>query len=134
MRDRRLSTSRSAWVRAFACEDLRPLIVCRGPIRKEALDTFREMGMTHVGMLLSEKDSIVYTNALAPELREQAPDHVHRVQDYSGANKEERIKRTREIVSIAKAHGYDSIFAGYGFMAEDEDFVAAIEAAGLRFI
>lgn len=133
-KNRRLSQSPSAWVRSFACEDLRPLIVCRGPIRKEALDTFKEMGMTHVGMLLSEKDSIVYTNALAPELREHDPKRVHRVQDYSGATKEERVKRTQEIIAIAKANNYDSVFAGYGFMAEDEDFVRAIEEGGLTFI
>src|SRR5512144_885234 len=69
-RDRRLSASPSAWVRSFSCEDLRPLIVCRGPIRKEAMDVFEEMGIAHYGMLLSEKDSIVYANALAPELRQ----------------------------------------------------------------
>jgi acetyl/propionyl-CoA carboxylase alpha subunit len=134
-RDRRLSTSPSAWVRSFACEDLRPLIVCRGPIRKEAMDVFEEMGISHCGILLSEKDSIVYPNALAPELR-QLSDHrrVHRVPDYSGATKEERVERMNQIVQIAKDNGYDSVFAGYGFMAEDEEFVATIERAGLKFI
>jgi acetyl/propionyl-CoA carboxylase alpha subunit len=134
-RDRRLSTSSSAWARSFACEDLRPLIVCRGPIRKEAMDVFEEMGISHCGILLSEKDSIVYANALAPELR-QLSDHrrVHRVPDYSGATKEERVERMNQIVQIAKDNGYDSVFAGYGFMAEDEEFVATIERAGLKFI
>ena len=47
-KDRRLSRSSSEWVRSFACEDLKPLIVCRGPIRKETMDVFAEMGMTHV--------------------------------------------------------------------------------------
>jgi acetyl/propionyl-CoA carboxylase alpha subunit len=134
-RDRRLGTSGSEWVRSFACEDLKPLIVCRGPIRKEALDVFDEMGMTHVGILLSEKDSIVYPNALSPELRQiKNPNNVHRVPDYTGASKEERVERIGQIIQIAKDNGYDSIFAGYGFMAEDEEFVAAIENAGLNFI
>ena len=70
-RDRRLGQSPSPWVRSFACEDLKPLIVCRGPIRKEAMDVFEEMGITHYGILLSEKDSIIYPNALAPELRQR---------------------------------------------------------------
>ena len=52
-KDRRLSRSASAWVRSFACEDLKPLIVCRGPIRKEAMDVYGEMGITHYGILLS---------------------------------------------------------------------------------
>ncbi len=134
-RDRRLSKSTSEWVRSFSCEDLKPLIVCRGPIRKEAMDVYQEMGISHYGILLSEKDSIVYPNALAPELRQLTDSNrVHRVPDYSGASKEERVERINQIIGIAKDNGYDSIFAGYGFMAEDEEFVAAIEKAGLKFI
>ncbi|MDO3378251.1 biotin/lipoyl-containing protein [Geoalkalibacter halelectricus] len=134
-RDRRLSQSSSAWARSFACEDLKPLIVCRGPIRKEAMDVYEEMGISHYGILLSEKDSIVYPNALAPELRQLTDSRrVHRVPDYTGASKEERVERIHQIIQIAKDNGYDSIFAGYGFMAEDEEFVGAIEKAGLTFI
>jgi acetyl/propionyl-CoA carboxylase alpha subunit len=134
-RDRRLGTSASEWVRSFSCEDLKPLIVCRGPIRKEAMDVYQEMGITHYGILLSEKDSIVYPNALAPELRQLTDSNrVHRVPDYTGASKEERVERIHQIIRIAQDNGYDSIFAGYGFMAEDEEFVAAIEKAGLTFI
>jgi acetyl/propionyl-CoA carboxylase alpha subunit len=134
-RDRRLGTSASEWVRSFSCEDLKPLIVCRGPIRKEAMDVYQEMGITHFGILLSEKDSIVYPNALAPELRQLTDSNrVHRVPDYTGASKEERVERIHQIIRIAQDNGYDSIFAGYGFMAEDEEFVAAIEKAGLSFI
>nr|WP_320114786.1 biotin/lipoyl-containing protein [uncultured Desulfuromonas sp.] len=134
-RDRRLSQSPSAWVRSFSCEELKPLIVCRGPIRKEAMDVYDEMGITHYGILLSEKDSIVYPNALSPELRKLTDNsRVHRVPDYSGASKEERVERIGQIIGIAKDNGYNAIFAGYGFMAEDDEFVAAIEEAGLNFI
>ncbi|HXE96811.1 MAG TPA: biotin/lipoyl-containing protein [Dongiaceae bacterium] len=134
-RTRKLSKSSSEWVRSFSCEDLKPLIVCRGPIRKEAMDVYDEMGITHFGILLSEKDSIIYPNALAPELRQLTDSRrVHRVPDYSGASKEERVERINQIIRMAIDNGYDSIFAGYGFMAEDEEFVAAIEKAGLKFI
>ena len=134
-RDRKLSQSDSAWVRSFSCEELKPLIVCRGPIRKEAMDVYDEMGISHYGILLSEKDSIIYPNALSPELRKLTDNsRVHRVPDYSGASKEERVERIGQIIGIAKDNGYDSIFAGYGFMAEDDEFVAAIEDAGLKFI
>jgi hypothetical protein len=93
------------------------------------------MGMDHFGILLSEKDSIVYANALAPELRQLTDStRVHRVPDYTGASKEERVERIGQIIQIAHDNGYDSIFAGYGFMAEDEEFVACIEKAGLKFI
>lgn len=134
-KDRRLSQSDSEWVRSFSCEELRPLIVCRGPIRKEAMDVYEEMGISHYGILLSEKDSIVYPNALSPELRQLTDNsRVHRVPDYTGASKEERVERIQQIISIARDNGHDSIFAGYGFMAEDDEFVAAIEDAGLKFI
>ncbi|MFA7402746.1 MAG: biotin/lipoyl-containing protein [Pelobacteraceae bacterium] len=134
-RNRKLSKSASEWVRSFSCEDLKPLIVCRGPIRKEAMDVYEEMGISHYGILLSEKDSIIYPNALAPELRQLTDStRVHRVPDYSGASKEERVERINQIIQMAIDNGYDSIFAGYGFMAEDEEFVAAIEKAGLKFI
>ena len=62
------------------------------------------------------------------------PDRIHRVPDYSGATKEEREQRITDIIHIAHQHGYNAIFAGYGFMAEDEQMVAAMEAAGLTFI
>ena len=63
-RNRRLGSQGSAWVRGFGCEDMRPLIICRGPIRREAMDVFEEMGITGFGILLSEKDSIclLYTS------------------------------------------------------------------------
>lgn len=134
-RDRRLGRRHTSWVTQFDCTHMRPLIICRGPIRKEAMDVFEEMGISHYGILLSEKDSIVYQDALAPELRTLTePERVHRVPDYTGANKEERNQRIAQIISIAKDNGYNSIFAGYGFMAEDEAMVAAMEGAGLNFI
>ena len=134
-RDRRLGRRPSSWVNQFDCSHIRPLIICRGPIRKEAIDVFREMGINHIGILLSEKDSIVYQNALAPELRVMSdPDRIHRVPDYTGANKEERNQRIQQIIGITRENDYNAVFAGYGFMAEDETMVAAMEAAGLNFI
>lgn len=133
--DRRLGNSRSQWVRSFTCTDMHPLIICRGPIRKEAMDVFDEMGIDRYGILLSEKDSITYTHALAPELRKLTdPSRVHRVPDYTGASKEERNERIQQIISIAHENGYNAVFAGYGFMAEDEDMVRSMESAGLNFI
>jgi acetyl/propionyl-CoA carboxylase alpha subunit len=132
---RQLDDHPSPWVMSFDCRDMKPLIICRGPIRKEAMDVFDEMGINNYGILLSEKDSIIYTNALAPELRKLTnPSRVHRVPDYTGANKEERHQRIRQIVQIATENGYNSIFAGYGFMSEDAEMVQAMEDAGLIFI
>lgn len=134
-RDRRLGLADSPWIKSFDCSHIRPLIICRGPIRKETMDVFEEMGIQHYGILLSEKDSIVYQNALAPELRKLTdPNRVHRVPDYTGVDKAEREQRIQQIINIARGNGYNAIFAGYGFMAEDETMVAAMEGAGLNFI
>ncbi|MGB1061046.1 MAG: biotin carboxylase N-terminal domain-containing protein, partial [Ketobacter sp.] len=134
-KDRRRQATDSPWVSQFDCSDMKPLIICRGPIRKEVMDVWEEMGITDYGILLSEKDSITYNNALAPELRQIAnPDRVHRVPDYTGVDKDERTQRIQQIISIAKENGHDSVFAGYGFMAEDEALVSALENAGLNFI
>ncbi len=134
--ERKLSNRSSEWVRSFSCEEvLSPLIICRGPIRKEAMDVFDEMGVNTYGILLSEKDSITYTNALAPELRKLTdPSRVHRVPDYTGATKEERADRIQQIINISEANGYNAIYAGYGFMSEDAEMVESMEKAGLTFI
>ena len=133
--DRQLANHPSAWAQSFSCEGLKPLIICRGPIRKEAMDVFDEMGVNDYGILLSEKDSITYNNALAPELRSLTdPNRVHRVPDYTGADKEERQARIAQIINIAHSNGYNSIFAGYGFMSEDAEMVQSMEKAGLNFI
>lgn len=134
-KNRRLDNDSSEWVRSFDCRDIKPLIICRGPIRKEAMDVFDEMGINSYGILLSEKDSITYTNALAPELRKLTdPGRIHRVPDYTGATKTERTQRIQQIVQIALENGYNAIFAGYGFMSEDAEMVQAMEDAGLTFI
>jgi acetyl/propionyl-CoA carboxylase alpha subunit len=131
----RFDQSQSEWLRSFSLTHLKVLVVCRGPVRLEAFQVFDQIGIREYGMLLSEKDSVVYPRCLAPELRAfKFPNNVHRVQDYVGAGQEQKQKRIREIVAIAKDHGYTHIFAGYGFMAEDAEFVEAIEVAGVGFM
>jgi acetyl/propionyl-CoA carboxylase alpha subunit len=132
---RRFHECESEWLRSFSLADVKCLVVCRGPVRKEAFDVFDELGIREYGMLLSEKDSVVYPRCLAPELRSlRFPLNVHRVPDYMGAGQQEKQQRIREIVEIALHHGYTHVFAGYGFMAEDAEFIEAIEQAGLAFV
>jgi len=132
---RRFDDCASPWLRSFSLAHLKVLVVCRGPVRLEAFQVFDEIGVREYGMLLSEKDSVVYPRCLAPELRSfRFPQNVHRVPDYTGAGQEQKQKRIREIVAIAVEHGYTHVFAGYGFMAEDAEFVEAIERAGVGFM
>ncbi|HEU4427157.1 MAG TPA: biotin carboxylase N-terminal domain-containing protein, partial [Myxococcota bacterium] len=131
----RFDLAESEWVRSFSLAHLKVLVICRGPVRMEAFQIFEQIGVREWGMLLSEKDSVVYPRCLAPELRSfKYPNNVHRVQDYTGAGQQEKQKRIREIVAIAKGHAYTHIFAGYGFMAEDAELVEAIEASGVGFM
>jgi len=132
---RRFDEAASPWLRSFSLSHLKVLVVCRGPVRFEAFQVFDEIGVREYGMLLSEKDSVVYPRCLAPELRSfRFPQNVHRVSDYMGAGQEQKQKRIREIVEIAVDGGYTHVFAGYGFMAEDAEFVEAIEKAGVGFM
>jgi len=131
----RFHESGSTWLKSFSLDSMKVLVVCRGPVRLEAFQIFDAMGVSEYGMLLSEKDSVVYPRCLAPELRSfRFPANVHRVRDYMGVGQEEKLERIAEIVAIASDHQYTHLFAGYGFMAEDAEFVEAIEAAGLAFI
>ncbi len=131
----RFHEAASPWTRSFALDALKVLVICRGPVRLEAFQVFDQMGIREYGMLLSEKDSIVYPRCLAPELRSfRFPNNVHRVADYTAAGQEQKQGRIREIVAIAKDHAYSHVFAGYGFMAEDAELVAAIERAGVGFL
>src|SRR5689334_14090042 len=131
----RFHESASPFLRSLSLQSIKCLIVCRGPVRKEAIDVFDELGIAGYGMLLSEKDSIVYPKCLAPELRSfRFAENVHRVPEYMGSGQEEKTRRIGEIIAIAKQHGYTHIFAGYGFMAEDAEFIEAIERSGVRFM
>ena len=125
----------NSWHDSFSCAHIKPLIICRGPVRKESIDAFAALGIRKCGMLLSDKDSLIQDRVRAAELRgTPAWLMVHPVSDYSGATAEERAERIQEIIHICRTHDYDSVFAGYGFMAEDISLVSALESAGLRFI
>ena len=73
---------------------------------------------------------------MAPELRaiKNRREQVHHVPDYVGVTKEERLKRIEQIINICKKHSYNHLFAGYGFMAEDAEFVKLVENEGISFV
>ena len=131
----RFDEAASSWARSFSLRDIKCLIVCRGPVRKEAIDVFDAIGIAEYGILLSEKDSIVYPQCLAPELRSfRFQNNIHRLPDYMGVGQAEKQERIAEILAIAKERGYTHIFAGYGFMAEDAEFIEAVERSGVCFM
>ncbi|MCB1159267.1 MAG: biotin carboxylase, partial [Leptospiraceae bacterium] len=108
----RFKDAESEWARSFDLSSIKCLIVCRGPVRKETMDVFDEIGIKEYGILLSEKDSIVYPMSLAPELRNFRFTHnIHRVPDYMGAGAEEKKERIEQIINIARNNNYTHIFA-----------------------
>lgn len=123
-----------SWRAQFPFGHVKVLIVCRGPVRLEALDAFERLGALPSGILLSEKDSVVYPRALSPEVRRVGRnERVHRIPDYA-ATGADKARIIASILEIARAHRYTHVFAGYGFMAEDAEFIAAVEHAGLGFV
>ncbi len=123
------------WTASFGFDHVKVLVVGRGPVRKEALEILSAAGTRQSGILLSEKDSVVFPRALSPELRLVGRhERVHRIPDYIGSGTMEKAERIEQIIEIANLHGYTHIFAGYGFMAEDYEFSRAAENAGLGFI
>ncbi len=126
----------STWLKYFNFQHVKPLIICRGPVRLEAIEAFEAMGTQAAGMLLSEKDSVMYPRALAPELRQLGlhSGRVHRIPDYMANHEGQKHACIERILTIARQHRYTHIFAGYGFMAEDPALIEGIENAGLVFI
>ena len=50
-------TADSAWKRSFSLSDIKCLVVCRGPVRKEAFDVFEEPPARNGGDDESESES-----------------------------------------------------------------------------
>ena len=126
---------KSKWQSSFKFNDVKCLIICRGPIRLETIKIFKELKV-NFGILLSEKDSIIFQNTLAPELRffNNREKHVHHITDYMGHTKEDKESCSEKIIKICLKHNYTHVFAGYGFMAEDYNFISKLEKANLKFI
>ncbi len=91
----------SSWQSSFSFDHVKCLIVCRGPIRLETMTVFEELG-ANFGMLLSEKDSIIFPQTLAPELRaiRNRRKQVHHVPDYMVATKKERVELIEQVIDI----------------------------------
>jgi acetyl/propionyl-CoA carboxylase alpha subunit len=93
------------------------LVANRGEIAVRILNACREMGIATIA---------VYESA------EQNALHV-RLADYS-LLLETGFRDRAALLSIAQEQGADAIHPGYGFLAEDPDFVRACTAAGIAFI
>ena len=95
------------------------LIANRGEIATRIIRTCREMGILTVALYTStDRDSLHVR--LADEAR-----MLHSSHRYGDAD---------EVLTIAKETGVEAIHPGYGFLAEEADFVERCAAAGIVFI
>ncbi len=100
----------------------RILIANRGEIACRVIDTARRMGIATIA---------VYSDADA-EARHvlMADEAVH----IGASAPAQSYLRGDALIEIALAMGAQAIHPGYGFLSENPDFVAEVEAAGLVFI
>ncbi len=98
------------------------LIANRGEIACRIISTARAMGIKTVAVF-SDADA----HALHVEMADEA---VH----IGPAPVAQSYLRGERIIKAALETGAKAIHSGYGFLSENPDFVAAIEAAGLTFI
>jgi propionyl-CoA carboxylase alpha chain len=97
----------------------RVLVANRGEIARRVFATCRRQGLGTVA---------VYTDpdAEAPHVAEaDARVRLPRTNDYLNAE---------AIIAAARAAGADAVHPGYGFLSENADFAAAVQAAGLTWV
>jgi 3-methylcrotonyl-CoA carboxylase alpha subunit len=98
------------------------LIANRGEIACRVARTARRMGVHTVA---------VYSDADANALHVALCDEAHRL---GPPVPRESYLNVDALLAVARASGAQAIHPGYGFLSENEDFAAAVAAAGLVFI
>src|SRR5437660_7393567 len=115
-------SSRSANPRGSASVFRKILIANRGEIACRVMRTAKRMGIATVA---------VYSDADRNALHVQLAGEAQRLGPPPAA---ESYLNLDAVLAAAKATGAEAIHPGYGFLAENEDFAAACQRAGIVFI
>ncbi|MGE0144963.1 MAG: acetyl/propionyl/methylcrotonyl-CoA carboxylase subunit alpha [Planctomycetota bacterium] len=108
---------------SIVCPSIRRVLVAnRGEIAVRIFRGLAELGVHSIAVHSDVDRDAVHVR------------HADTVVPLGGTTAADSYLRIDKILDVAQREGVDAIHPGYGFLSENPNFAAAVEAAGMRFI